>query len=83
MSQAMGFMMVFRASSIVGPPVAGLLFEATKRFNFSIKLMDSLDSDLSPESGRRLVFLVSGASYKTSYETSFKSVLHDYALREN
>ena len=51
MSQAMGFMMVFRASSIVGPPVAGLLFEATKRFNFSIRLKDSLDSDLSPESG--------------------------------
>ena len=59
MSQAMGFMMVFRASSIVGPPVAGLLFEATKRFNFSIKLMDSLDSDLSSELGTSLVFLVS------------------------
>jgi hypothetical protein len=50
MSQAMGFMMVFRASSIVGPPVAGLLYEATRRSNFSLKLTDSHESDLSPES---------------------------------
>ena len=50
MSQAMGFLMVFRASSIVAPPVAGLLFEATKRDIFLIKLID-FDSELSPKSG--------------------------------
>ena len=29
-----------------------------------------------------LVFLVSGASYEALYETSFASVLYDFALRE-
>ena len=29
-----------------------------------------------------LVFLVSGASYKALYKTSFASVLYDFALRE-
>ena len=29
-----------------------------------------------------LVFLVNGASYEASYETSFASVLYDSALRE-
>ena len=48
MSQAMGFLMVFRASSIVAPPVAGLRFEATKRDIFLIKLID-FDSELSPK----------------------------------
>ena len=45
MSQAMGFMMVFRASSIVGPLVVGLLFEATNKDIVLIKLTD-FDSEL-------------------------------------
>ena len=39
-SQALGFIIVFRESSIVEPLVARLLFEATKRSNFSVKLTD-------------------------------------------
>ena len=38
LSQAMGYMMIFRASSIVGPPVAGLLFEATMSYDLTFIL---------------------------------------------
>ena len=42
LSQAMGYMMVFRASSIVGPPVAGLLFEATLNYDLTFILAGSV-----------------------------------------
>lgn len=33
LSQAMGYMMVFRGSGIVGPPIGGILFDATQSYN--------------------------------------------------
>jgi len=42
LSQAMGYMMVFRGSGIVGPPIGGLLFDATKSYDIPFFMAGSV-----------------------------------------
>merc|ERR1712066_182536 len=41
-SQAMGYMMVFRGSGIVGPPIGGVIFDATKSYNIPFFMAGSV-----------------------------------------